>query len=154
MSEPPASAAPVCVWLHGDSLSPYDAALQAYPAAPVLFVFDEPLLTSHYRLTFKRLFFMYECVVDLYERIPNPVKELRRGKVVEELADFCRVHGATQIAVTETYAPRYRQFVRRLEERGLTVRQFPKPKLAPYHGPPPKRFMAFWKKIERAAFRD
>ncbi|OYT70544.1 MAG: hypothetical protein CFK52_10740 [Chloracidobacterium sp. CP2_5A] len=148
------TASAVCVWLHGDSLSPRDAALQAYPSAPVIFVFDEALLTSRYRLTFKRLFFIYECIVDLYERIPNPDKELRRGKVEEEILDFCRSRGATRIAVTETYAPRYRQLVRRLEERGLTVQQFPKPKLVPYSGPVPKRFMAFWKKIERAAFRD
>ncbi|MCS7080846.1 MAG: deoxyribodipyrimidine photo-lyase [Chloracidobacterium sp.] len=154
MSKSAEAASAVCVWLHGDSLSPYDAALQAYPSAPVIFVFDEPLLMSRYRLTFKRLFFIYECLVDLYERIPNPVKELRRGEVVAEILDFCRTHGATQVAVTETYAPRYREFVRRLEEHGLTVQQFPKPKLVPYAGPPPKRFMAFWKKIERAAFRD
>ncbi|QUW02785.1 deoxyribodipyrimidine photo-lyase [Chloracidobacterium validum] len=150
----PTVASITCVWLHGDSLSPHDAALQAYPDAPVVFVFDEPLLTGHYRLTFKRLFFMYECLVDLYEQIPNPVKELRRGRVVDEVLDVCRACGATQLAVTETYAPRYRQFVRQFEQHGLTVRQFPKPKLVPYSGPAPKRFMAFWKRIERAAFRD
>ncbi|MGQ9898292.1 MAG: deoxyribodipyrimidine photo-lyase [Acidobacteriota bacterium] len=143
-----------CVWLHGDALSPYDAALQAYPAAPVIFVFDEPLLTTSYQLTFKRLFFIYECIVDLYERIPNPVKELRRGDVVEEVLDFCRTHGATKLAVTETYAPRYRQFVHQFEHQGLVVHQFPKPKLVPYSGSMAKRFMPFWKKIERAAFRD
>ncbi len=148
------TTSPTCVWLHGDALSPYDAALQAYPAAPVIFVFDEPLLTGGYRLTFKRLFFIYECIVDLYERIPNPVRELRRGNVVEEVLDFCRTHGATHLAVTETYAPRYRQFVHLFGQRGLAVQQFPKPKLVPYSGPAPKRFMPFWKKIERAAFRD
>jgi len=92
--------------------------------------------------------------VDLYERIPNPIKELRRGNVVEEVLDFCRTHGATNLAVTETYAPRYRQFVRLFEQQGLAVQQFPKPKLVPYSGVVPKRFMPFWKSIERAAFRD
>lgn len=143
----------VCVWLHGDGLSPNDAALRAYPDAPAIFVFDEELLRGEYRLSFKRLFFIYECVVDLFDRIGNPVKELRRGRVPEEVMAFCREHGLTRIAVTETYAPRFQTFLAEFKRAGFHIETFAKPKLAHYDGVP-KRFMSFWKKIERAAFQD
>jgi hypothetical protein len=44
------------VWLHGDSLSKRDPALQKYPGAPTVFVFDRPFLEKA-RLSFKRIFF-------------------------------------------------------------------------------------------------
>jgi hypothetical protein len=149
--EPPASD--VCVWLHEDSLGAGDAALMKYPQAPVIFVFDEAHLTER-RVTFKRLFFVYECVTDLFERIGNPVKEIHRGDVVAEVTAFCRAHGLRRIAVTATYAPHYAKLTADLARAGFSIEEFPKPKLAQYHGPTPGRFMTFWKRIERAAFQD
>jgi hypothetical protein len=143
----------VCVWLHEDSLGASDAALVKYPQAPVIFVFDEQRLTER-RVTFKRLFFVYECLIDLFTRIGNPVKEIHRGNVVAEVTAFCRTHGLRRIAVTATYAPHYAKLTADLARAGFSIEEFPKPKLAQYDGPTPGRFMSFWKRIERAAFQD
>ena len=59
------------VWLHGDSLSKRDPALQKYPTAPTVFVFDRPFLETA-RLSFKRIFFLYECAVLAVTESPSP----------------------------------------------------------------------------------
>ena len=51
------------VWLHGDSLSKRDPALRNHPEARSVFVFDRPFLEKA-GLSFKRIFFLYECAVE------------------------------------------------------------------------------------------
>jgi hypothetical protein len=91
------------VWLHGDSLSPADPALRANPGAPAVFVFDEDLL-ARVGLTFKRLFFMYECAVEALTAHPGG-GEVRRGRLPDEVLAYAREQRCDEIHVTVTDAP-------------------------------------------------
>ncbi|MFN0122362.1 MAG: hypothetical protein ACKV2V_17855, partial [Blastocatellia bacterium] len=85
----------VLIWIHGDCLNPHSPALQAHPAAPRVFVFDEALL-SQYHLSLKRIAFMYECLLEI------PRIEIRKGDVAAELAAVAREHGCTRIVTVES----------------------------------------------------
>jgi hypothetical protein len=87
------------VWVHGDCLSPTNPALLAYPGAPALFVFDEALIAS-WRLSLKRIVFMYECLLEM------PVT-IRKGDVVEQLTLFAEAHGVRRIVTTPSPSPRF-----------------------------------------------
>ncbi len=76
------SGEPDAVWLTAESLGDADPALAAHPDAPVVFVFDEPLLRG-LQLSGKRLVFLAESLADLATRRDV---ELRRGVVGDELA--------------------------------------------------------------------
>ena len=67
------------VWLHGDSLSDQDPAARKYPEAQRIFVFDRPFL-ERARLSFKRIFFLYECAAEA-------AQEIRVGETVAELRE-------------------------------------------------------------------
>ena len=136
------------VWLHGDSLSPTDPALLANPGAPALFVFDEPFL-SRSRLSFKRLLFLYECALEAIEGRPG---EIRRGEVTAQLLAFRAAHGARTIHVTASVAPRFRRVLGELREHCMVVVHEPQP-LVGWRGEPPRRFSAFWRKVEQEAMR-
>lgn len=139
---------PVVVWLHGDSLSPADPALAANPGAPALFVFDERLL-GQARLSFKRLMFLYECALEAVEGRDG---EIRRGELVAELLAFCKERGARELHVTASVAPRFRRYLGELREHVRVVVHEPQP-LAGWRGEPPRRFSAFWRKVEAEAMR-
>ncbi|MFN0120466.1 MAG: hypothetical protein ACKV2V_08190 [Blastocatellia bacterium] len=109
----------VLIWIHGDCLNPHSPALQAYPAAPRVFVFDEELL-GHYRLSLKRIVFMYECLVEI------PRVEIRKGEVVAELVEAAREHDCTRLVTVESIAPRFAQLRARLQdEHNLSVEVLP-----------------------------
>ena len=80
------------VWLHGDSLSNQDPAALKYPAADRVFVFDR-LFLGKAQLSFKRLFFLYECAAEA-------AQEIRLGEIVEELREAVRERRAERLAVT------------------------------------------------------
>lgn len=147
------------VWLHGDSLTPTDAALVANPDAPALFVFDRPFLSSH-QIAFTRLAFMYGGVRDV-AAAREAITELRVGSVSAELADFAREHGATELHATENPTPEFGSIldgVRALHP-DLRVVVHPADRLTTYAGPVTK-FFGFWKKVQgevlagNALFRD
>lgn len=87
------------VWIHGDALRPSNPALLAYPDAPAVFVWDDELLTK-YGLSFKRIVFMYEALLEL------PVT-IYRGNVVEQVIAFARLYSANTIVTSGTPAPRF-----------------------------------------------
>lgn len=136
------------VWLHGDSLSPTDPALLANPGAPAIFVFDEPFL-SRAQLSFKRLQFLYECALEAIENRPGAI---RRGEVAAELLAFRAAHGAQAIHVTASVSPRFRRILGELRERCSVVVHEPQP-LVGWRGEAPRRFSAFWRKVEQEAMR-
>jgi hypothetical protein len=136
------------VWLHGDSLSPTDPALVANPDAPALFVFDEQFLADA-QLSFKRLMFLYESALEALEGRPG---EIRRGRVVAELLQFAAAHNARDIHVTQAVAPRFRRYLAELRASLRVVVHEPQP-LVRWHGEPPPRFSAFWRKVEADALR-
>jgi len=135
------SSHPVLVWVHGDSLSPTNPALLAYPDAPAVWVWDEELLRQ-WRISRKRIVFIYECLLEL------PV-EIRRGHVVQELTQAMHAHGAKRLVTTHSPSPRFKQIVQELS-RQFTLEILPIPPLVP---PQPhldlKRFSRYWKGIEK-----
>ena len=74
---------PDAVWLTAESLGRGDPALQAHPALPVVFVFDEPLL-ARLRLDTKRLVFLTETLTELAE---ERTLEVHLGDPIVELQD-------------------------------------------------------------------
>lgn len=135
------------VWVHGDNLNPYGPALQAHPDAPALFVFDEALLAS-WRISLKRLLFMYECLLEL------PVV-IRRGDLVAEIVAFAQAHGVTAVATAPSPSPRFAAICRRLEAAGLTVTIHEAP---PFLTHEPhfdlKRFSRYWRQAQKYAFEE
>jgi deoxyribodipyrimidine photo-lyase len=111
------SSANVLVWVHGDALRPDSPTFNAYPDAPALYVWDEALLES-YRLTLKRLQFLYECLLEL------PV-DIARGDVAQQLITRTRAEKRTVIATVQSVAPKFSEIVQRLESEGFTVQIWP-----------------------------
>ena len=129
------------VWLHGDSLSKRDPALQKYPAAPTVFVFDRPFLEQA-RLSFKRIFFLYECAVEAAE-------EMRVGETVEEIVEWMKEQGVERLAVTESPSPRWQEGLVRLREK-VEVEVLPaEGMVAVPNGYSVKRFTPFWTDLGR-----
>ena len=127
------------VWLHGDSLSGRDPAAMKYPEAIRVFVFDRPFLEKA-RLSFKRIFFLYECAAEA-------AQEIRVGETVAELREAMKEHGAEGLVVTESVAPRWRELVAELR-KGTEVEVVPAVELVEVpEGYEAKRFTPFWKKF-------
>ncbi|MEN9228983.1 MAG: hypothetical protein Q6L50_08610 [Gloeomargarita sp. GMQP_bins_120] len=138
MSSWPAASSPKpLIWVHGDSLSPTNPALLAYPGAPAVWVWDEQLLRE-WRLSRKRLVFLYECLLEL------PV-EIRRGEVVAEIRAAAYEKGAAKVVTTASPSPRFKQFCQALTQE-FDLEVLPVPALVP---PLPqadlKRFSRYWK---------
>ena len=127
------------VWLQGDSLSARDPAARKYPEAQRVFVFDRPFLEKA-QLSFKRIFFLYECAVDA-------AQEIRVGETVAELREAVREHGAERLAVTESVSPRWKEMVAELQKE-TEVEVVPAVDLVAVAGDyEAKRFTPFWKKF-------
>lgn len=123
------NADPDCVWVTAESLGTSDPAMAAYPDLPVVFVFDEPLLST-LRLDAKRLVFMVETLAELAERREV---SLILGRPTEALAD-------RSVAVTHAPVPGYR---RRAATIGPAV-EHPWPWLIRPHGGSVRSF-ATWR---------
>ena len=129
------------VWLHGDSLSKRDPALRKHPGGGSVFVFDQPFLEKA-GLSFKRIFFLYECAVEAAE-------EMRVGETVEEVVEWMREQGLGRWAVTESPSPRWRETVERLRQK-VEVEVVPAEELVEVpEGYRVKRFTPFWKDLGR-----
>lgn len=132
------------VWLLEDSLGPCDPALASHPGAPAVFIFDDDWLSEH-PIAFRRLFFIYESVVETLASREGP-GEVRRGNVVRELVDFCRKYQVTEIHVTRSPSPAYRHYVDQLRANFVVV-EHPPAELVSWQGRPPRRFMDFWREV-------
>jgi deoxyribodipyrimidine photo-lyase len=98
-----ANGVPDAVWLTAESLGAGDPALAAHPDLPVVFVFDDALL-SRLRLASKRLVFLTETLAELAR---HRAVELRLGSPAGELA-------GRSVAVTHAPVPGYRRLVPRV----------------------------------------
>jgi len=127
------------VWLHGDSLSEKDPAARKYPEAVRVFVFDRPFLEKT-GLSFKRLFFLYECAEEA-------AHEIRVGETIQELRATMREKGVERLAVTESASPRWRECLAELQKE-VEVEVVPAVDLVDVPGEyEAKRFTPFWRKF-------
>lgn len=127
------------VWLHGDSLSEKDPAAEKYPESLRVFVFDRTFLEKA-KLSFKRIFFLYECAAEA-------AQEIRMGDTEEELRAALAASGANRLAVTASVSPRWRELVGKLRET-VEVEVVPAVNLVDVpEDYPAKRFTPFWKKF-------
>lgn len=143
------------IWVHGDCLRPTNPALIAFPAAPRVFVFDIALL-SEYHLTFKRLVFLYECVLEI------PQIQIYKGDVVAELARLAAQNATDRIVTTVSPSPRHARQVAALRKaHHLNVEVLAEPPFVSIEGPGRdedadldlKRFSRYWASVSRAAMR-
>jgi deoxyribodipyrimidine photo-lyase len=130
------------VWVHGDDLSPENAALVAFPGAPSIFVFDDEVL-ERYRVSLKRIGFIYESLLEL------PVV-IRRGDPASEILAFAGEHGADAIVTTPSPAPGFRR-IRRSLERTLPVEIVAGPAFVPDLDYDLGRFSRYWRTAQRHA---
>ncbi|MCX6368075.1 MAG: hypothetical protein NTX57_15430 [Armatimonadetes bacterium] len=138
------------LWLHEEHLSEENPALRAYPEAPVAFVFDQPALVQE-PLAFTRLFFLYECVDDVFATRSGPTS-LRLGTVPGELTAFATQHQTRSLVTTFAPGARFAGHVAALEAAGLTVTVLTVPSLVTYDARRvPNRFSAWWREVEKQA---
>lgn len=133
------------VWLHGSHLRSNDPALAANPDAAVIFVFDVDYLNSQ-KTAFHRLQFLYEGVLDVYQNIPNPIKEIHLGSLVDELLSFARKNEATQVHTTASESPEFRATIAALEKK-LLLTLYETPALVSGYTEQPIRFSRYWRKV-------
>ena len=144
--EPPPTSgkADSVVWVHDAAMSSEDPALKANPTAAVVFAFDEDWLRAE-PWNFHRVAFVLDGLADLFETIPNPVKQVRLGNLAAEVGAFAREVGATAVHVTDHPAPGVRETAAGLE-RDFAVTRHARPALTQYDQEP-VRFMRFWDKV-------
>lgn len=129
------------IWVHGDCLSPNNPALQEYPNAPAIWVWDEALI-EEWQLSLKRITFIYECLLEL------PVA-IRRGDVAKEVSGFAKEHNADLVATTESVSPRFDAICDEIE-RSVELEVFEVEPFFEYDGYIDlKRFSRYWKVAER-----
>ncbi len=138
----------VCVWLHGESLSERDPALLANPAAPAIFVFDEPLLQK-LQPSFKRLMFMFECVEEALANRAAPTA-IFRGDVVACVTAFARDHDCVAVHTTSSEVPGFHVHAANLRPHILVELHDPPQFVGVVTYQP--RFARFWRLVERDAF--
>jgi hypothetical protein len=132
------------LWMHGDCLSPQNAAYQAYPNAPAVFVFDDALL-AEMGITLKRVMFMYECLLEM------PVT-IRRGDVVTEVLAFAYEQQAHSIATVDSPSPRFHRLCAAIGET-LPVEVLEEIPFLDYDGQLDLgRFSRYWREAQRHLF--
>jgi hypothetical protein len=129
------------VWVHGDSLSPYNPALQEYPKAPAIWVWDEELIEES-QLSLKRITFIYECLLEL------PLT-IRRGKVAQEILKFAQENHADLIVTSTSPSPRFNHICDQIEKT-LPLETWETEPFFEYEGYIDlKRFSRYWKIAEK-----
>lgn len=132
------------IWIHGDNLNPRSPALREYPRSPAIFVFDNALLQA-WRISLKRLIFIYECLLEL------PVV-IRRGEdLLAQLLAFAHEHTADGVVTMQSPAPRFAAFGRQMSQM-LPVRAIDEtPFVNPDQPVNLNRFSRYWQVVRRDA---
>ena len=136
------------VWVHGDCLSPKNPALQTYPDAPAIWVWDEKLL-EEWQISLKRIVFIYECLLEL------PVT-IRRGDVAVEVVAFAKEHGADGVATADSPSPRFETICDDIEAASLLEVEVLSPEpFVKYDGYIDlKRFSRYWRVAQQYVFES
>ena len=133
------------IWVHGDSLSPTNPALETYPNSPAIFVWDDELLDA-YNISLKRVVFLYESLLEL------PVT-IRRGDVATEVLRFAAEHNANTVITTESPAPRFHTIARRINREIGKLRVHRLPAFVESgESIDLKRFSRYWRVAKKYAF--
>ncbi|WP_414526986.1 hypothetical protein [Nodularia chucula] len=129
------------VWVHGDCLSPDNPALQEYPQAPAIWVWDEELIAES-QLSLKRITFIYECLLEL------PVI-IRRGNVAQEILAFAQEQNADLVVTSTSPSPRFNHISDQIEKH-LPLELWETDPFFEYDGYIDlKRFSRYWKIAEK-----
>lgn len=132
------------IWIHGDCLSPQNPALQEYPDAPAIWVWDDALI-EEWQLSLKRIIFIYECLLEL------PVV-IRRGDVAKEVLAFAKEHNAKTVVTVDSPSPRFDAICNEIE-RSVELEVFEVEPFFDYDGYIDlKRFSRYWKVAEKYVF--
>jgi hypothetical protein len=132
------------IWIHGDCLSPNNPALQAYPTAPAIWVWDEALI-EEWQLSLKRITFIYECLLEL------PVV-IRRGDVAKEVIAFAKAQNANLVVTANSPSPRFETICHEIE-RSLKLEVLENEPFFEYDGYIDlKRFSRYWKVAEKYVY--
>ena len=132
------------IWIHGDCLSPQNPALQEYPDAPAIWVWDDALI-EEWQLSLKRLTFIYECLLEL------PVV-IRRGDVAKEVLAFAKEHNANKVVTANSPSPLFDAICDEIE-RTVELEVFEVEPFFDYDGYIDlKRFSRYWKVAEKYVF--
>jgi len=132
------------IWVHGDCLSPYNPALQEYPDAAAIWVWDEALI-EEWQLSLKRLTFIYECLLEL------PVV-IRRGDVVQEILAFTQEQKADLVVTVDSPSPRFDDICNQIE-RSIKLEVLEVEPFFDYDGYIDlKRFSRYWKVAQNYVF--
>lgn len=133
------------IWVHGDNLSPLSQPFQTAPDAPALFVWDEALM-QEWRITLKRVAFMYECLLEL------PVT-IRRGDVVAHLVAFAKEKEATRLLTSYSPSPRHAMICEAFKQQLPQVRieVLSETPFVATQAPDLKRFSRYWAAVKDVA---
>ncbi|MBW4611517.1 MAG: hypothetical protein KME22_31135 [Hassallia sp. WJT32-NPBG1] len=132
------------IWVHGDCLSSQNPALQEYPDAPAIWVWDDALI-QEWQLSLKRLTFIYECLLEL------PVV-IRRGDVVQEVLAFAKENNTNLVVTAESVSPRFDSICDEIEKT-VDLEIFEVEPFFEYDGYIDlKRFSRYWKIAEKYVF--
>jgi hypothetical protein len=136
------------IWVHGDCLSPKNPALQDYPDAPAIWVWDDALL-EEWKISLKRIVFIYECLLEL------PVT-IRRGDVAAEVVAFAKEQGADGVVTVESPSPRFEAICNAIEDTlSIEIEVLSPEPFVNYEGYIDlKRFSRYWRVAQQYVFEQ
>jgi hypothetical protein len=132
------------VWIHGDCLRPTNPALLACPGAPAILCWDDDLLRQ-WRISLKRLTFIYECLLEL------PVI-IRRRDVATQVLAFADDHGASRVVTSPSPSSRFSRIKKAIERRIPVEVLEEEPFLDTSAEFDLRRFYRFWRRAEAFAY--
>ena len=128
------------LWVHEEALGPANPALQDYPDAPGLFVFDEAWIREQ-AISRKRIGFLYESALSL------PLT-LRRGDVASEVLLFAQRHGADAVVTSAVVDPRLQRIAAAIDRELPLWMLDPDPFVSLAKPPRLGRFSRYWREAE------
>jgi len=128
------------LWVHEEALGPANPALQDYPDAPGLFVFDDAWIQEQ-AISRKRIGFLYESALSL------PLT-LRRGDVASEVLRFAERHGADAVVTSAVVDPRLQRIAAAIDRELPLWMLDPDPFVSLAKPPRLGRFSRYWREAE------
>ncbi|QNI87109.1 hypothetical protein [Synechococcus sp. ROS8604] len=128
------------LWVHEEALGPANPALQDYPDAPGLFVFDDAWIQEQ-GISRKRIGFLYESALSL------PLT-LRRGDVASEVLRFAERHGADAVVTSAVVDPRLQRIAAAIDRELPLWMLDPDPFVSLAKPPRLGRFSRYWREAE------